>query len=104
MINSADKWPVVIRVSSLTVSEVNNALSTLLIVGVMNGTQLESMDIRMGIHTVMEIGEAQYVMVGVVTQYQLDDLYKIFEPLSRSWRGQYQVLAKEFVRAVQERT
>lgn len=103
MVESADKWPVDIRVSSLTVSEVNKALSTLLIVGVMNGNQLESMDIRMGIHTVMEIGEDRYVMVGVVTQYQLDDLYVIFEPLSRSWRGQYQVLAKEFVRAVQDK-
>ena len=51
---------------------------------------------------VIEIEKGKYMMVGVVNKVQLDQLYKIFEPLSREWRGQYQALAKAVVGAYEK--
>jgi len=39
------------------------------------------------------------MFVAVVNKNQLDTLYNLFEPYSRSWRGQYQALAKAIVKA-----
>ena len=46
---------------------------------------------------VVELEPDKLMVVTVVNQKQLQALYEVFEPLSRSWRGQYQAMAKAFV-------
>ncbi|MBM3128716.1 MAG: hypothetical protein FJ009_08850 [Chloroflexi bacterium] len=48
---------------------------------------------------VLELGEDKLLLVAVVNKKQLQAIYGVFEPLSRSWRGQYQPLAKAIVDA-----
>jgi hypothetical protein len=51
---------------------------------------------------VVDLGDGKLLLVGVVNKYQLKEIHGIFEPLSRSWRGQYQSLAKAIVGAYAE--
>ena len=48
---------------------------------------------------VVELDDDQLLLVGVLNRKQLTETYKLFEPLSRAWRGQYQILAKAIVEA-----
>lgn len=48
---------------------------------------------------IAEIEKGKYLLNAIVNMEQLKVLYKIFEPLSREWRGQYQALAKAIVEA-----
>ncbi len=52
---------------------------------------------------ITEIEKGKYLVVGVVNKAQMTQLFKMFEPLSREWRGQYQALAKSIVKAYQKR-
>ena len=51
---------------------------------------------------VVEFDEDKLLLIGVVNKNQLDAVFDIFEPLSRSWRGQYQSLAIAIVDAYME--
>jgi hypothetical protein len=48
---------------------------------------------------VMDLGNGKFLLVGVLTREQLEATRDVFEPLSRSWRGQYQSMAKAIVEA-----
>jgi hypothetical protein len=48
---------------------------------------------------IFEIEEGKYVLFGVLNERQLKEIYGLFEPLARSWRGQFQALAKAIVSA-----
>ena len=48
---------------------------------------------------VVELEDDKLLLIGVVNKNQLKEIYNLFEPLSRSWRGQYQSLAKAIVDA-----
>ena len=48
---------------------------------------------------VVELEDDKLMLIGVVNKYQLKEIYGLFEPLSRSWRGQPQSLAKGIVDA-----
>ena len=52
---------------------------------------------------ITEIEKDKYLVAGVVNKVQLKQLFTIFEPLSREWRGQYQALAKAVVEAYRKR-
>jgi hypothetical protein len=43
---------------------------------------------------VVELGNGKLLLVAVLTEEQAKATYEVFEPLSRSWRGRYQSLAK----------
>lgn len=94
---SKENWPVILHLSILSESTINNSLTTILIVGVMNGNQVATMEKRISLQTCLQIDSDKYVIASVVTQDQLESLYQLFEPLSRRWRGQYQSLTKAFV-------
>jgi len=51
---------------------------------------------------VVEFEEDKLLLIGVVNKNQLEAVFDIFEPLSRSWRGQYQSLAIAIVDAYME--
>ena len=51
---------------------------------------------------VVELEDDKLLLIGVVNTNQLTEIYNLFEPLSRSWRGQYQSLAKAIVDAYNE--
>ena len=51
---------------------------------------------------VVELEDDKLLLIGVVNKNQLKEIYNLFEPLSRSWRGQYQSLAKAIVDAYNE--
>lgn len=51
---------------------------------------------------VVELEDDKLLLIGVVNKNQLTEIYNLFEPLSRSWRGQYQSLAKAIVDAYNE--
>ncbi len=51
---------------------------------------------------VVEFEEDKLLLIGVVNKNQLEAIFDIFEPLSRSWRGQYQSLAIAIVDAYME--
>ena len=94
---STERWPVIIHLSNLSESTVNNSLTTILIVGVMNGNQVATIEEHISLHTNLQIDRDKFVIASVVTQNQLESLFQIFEPLSKRWRGQYQSLTKGFV-------
>ena len=48
---------------------------------------------------VIELENDKLMVVCVVNKKQLEEIHKVFEPLSRSWLGQYQSLAKGIVDA-----
>jgi|GEM_PF-1146643 len=48
---------------------------------------------------VVELEQDKLMFVAVINKDQLKEVYGIFEPLSRSWRGQYQAMAKSIVDA-----
>ena len=48
---------------------------------------------------VLESGEDEYIVLGIVNKKQLETLAEVFDQPSRSWRGQYQAMAKAIVNA-----
>ncbi|MFC2055710.1 hypothetical protein ACFLV7_15655 [Chloroflexota bacterium] len=48
---------------------------------------------------VVEFEDNKLLLISVVNKKQLKEIYNLFEPLSRKWRGQYQSLAKAIVDA-----
>jgi hypothetical protein len=48
---------------------------------------------------VVELGDDKLLVIGVLNKKQLTETYRLFEPLSRTWRGQYQSLARAIVEA-----
>ena len=48
---------------------------------------------------VIELENDKLMFVAVVNKNQLKEIHRFFEPKSRSWRGQYQSLAKGIVDA-----
>jgi hypothetical protein len=51
---------------------------------------------------VVELENDKLMFVTVVNKKQLGTIYNLFEPYSRSWRGQYQALAKAVVAAYEK--
>ena len=51
---------------------------------------------------VVELEDDKLLLISVVNKNQLKEVYDLFEPLSRSWRGQYQSLAKAIVNTYNE--
>ncbi len=51
---------------------------------------------------VVELEDDKLMLIGVVNKNQLKEIHGLFEPLSRSWRGQYQSLAKGIVDAYKD--
>ena len=51
---------------------------------------------------VLEVDDDEFIIIGVVNKKQLDTIFDEFEPYSRSWRGQYQALARAIVKACEE--
>ncbi len=50
--------------------------------------------------SIIEFEKDKYLISGILNKEQLKALYdELIEPKSRSWRGQYQEFAKEFVSA-----
>ena len=48
---------------------------------------------------IVELGDDKLLLLAVLTEEQLKETSNLFEPKSRSWRGQYQSLAKAIVGA-----
>ena len=48
---------------------------------------------------VIELEDDKLLLISVVNEKQLEAVYEVFEPLSRSWRGQFQAFAKVLVAA-----
>ena len=99
---SSEKWKCDLKISKVSEGVPNEDLSAYLIAGVMNKNQVETMENRMTIHSNIRIEKDKFAIASLVTHAQLQSLFEKFLPLSKSWRGQYQSLAKEFVRAYQE--
>ncbi len=43
---------------------------------------------------VTELGNGKFLLVAVLSETQVKTIHEVFEPLSRSWRGRFQSLAK----------
>jgi hypothetical protein len=96
------KWPCTIKITKVSESKLNDGLTLYLITGVMNKNQAETISEKIGIASTIQIEEDLVSIVILLSKTQLLKLNEIFEPLSRSWRGQYQAITKEFTRAYQE--
>lgn len=48
---------------------------------------------------VTELDNGKLLVVGILSKAQLKELYRFLEPKSRSWRGQYQSMARALVTA-----
>ena len=48
---------------------------------------------------VVELEDDKLMLITVVNKNQLKAIYDLFEPLSRSWRGAFQSLAKAIIEA-----
>ncbi len=49
--------------------------------------------------TVVELEDGKLMLISIVNERQLEAIRNVFEPRARSWRGQFQPLAKAIVDA-----
>ena len=52
---------------------------------------------------VVQLEKGKLLVLAVLNEEQLEAMYEHFEPVSRTWRGQYQSMAKAIVRACASR-
>lgn len=52
---------------------------------------------------VVQLEKGKLLFLAVLNEEQLEAMYEHFEPVSRSWRGQFQSMAKAIVRACASR-
>lgn len=97
---NTEKWPVVFQVTRLPNSLLNKLPNGYLIAGVVNRNQKASVTWRFPLQSDAEIEEDRYIITLLLDADGIERLYNTFEPLSRSWRGQYQSLAKAIVAAL----
>ena len=52
---------------------------------------------------VVQLEKGKLLFLAVLNEEQLEAMYEHFEPVSRTWRGQFQSMAKAIVRACASR-
>lgn len=100
--SSFDKWPVEIKIVKISSNIVNQDLDTFFITGLMNNEQAASLAKKLSILTTLHIDPERQVISTICTRPKLEDALIIFKKLSKSWRGQYQILMKVLTHEIEE--
>lgn len=75
------------------------ASNRFVLTAIVSKDQQESIQKRMSVACKTDLDDGQILVVCLLSQTELDKVYEIFRPLSKSWRGQFQALAKAVVNA-----
>lgn len=97
---NAEKWPTVFQAIRLPDNLLTRLPTGYLVIGLVNQNQKESVVYRFSLQSEDKVEDDRYIITLLIDQDGLEQLYNTFEPFSRSWRGQYQALAKAVVAAV----
>ena len=100
--SSLEKWPTQFNVVKISESFVGNELTFFLVSGTVNKNQYKHVDDAINILATQEIAKDSLVISTLLNQKQLENFNAIFEPRSRTWRGQYYSLANAIVDACKE--
>jgi hypothetical protein len=92
-----EKFPTFIQITRVSTSVLDEPLNIFFLTGVMSANQLEEVKKVIPVHSEMTIESGKYVMSTVVNFGQLKHLHDVFEPLSKTWRGEYYALANVIV-------
>ena len=99
---SEKKWPADIRVKKVSSNTLNQDMDLFFITGIMNPVQADTLQGKLSVLATFPIDGDRMVISTLVSRQQLVDTLKETRELAKSWRGQYQVLMKEFTRESDE--
>lgn len=99
MTDSFEKWPVSLSIEEVMASPHNPGLSIFLVSGVMNVKQSETLREGLPQLTVHETSGDIRAVAAVLSRQQLSEAHDYYAAPSKSWRGQYYVIANAFVNA-----
>jgi hypothetical protein len=94
---SVEKWPTPFQIEKISDSVMGKEFIFFFVTGVLTQDQYRILSADLNLISVLEIEGDKRVVSTLVDQEQLEELHKVYEPRSRSWRGQYQVLSKAIV-------
>jgi len=95
------RWPTPFQVKRVSNSVLGKELSFFFVSGVLRPGQYEELVKVIPMLAVHEVDD-KLIVSTLISQEKCEELYRYFEPLSRSWRNQYYVLANEIVRECTE--
>lgn len=100
--SSREEWPTEFKAVKVSDSFLGKELTFFFVTGVVNRNQYKYVEEAINVLAVHEIEKDKLVLSTLLNQGQLEELYNRFEPLSRTWRGQYYSLANAIVDAYME--
>jgi hypothetical protein len=100
--SSFEKWPVIIKVVKISSNTLNQDMDMYFISGIMNNDQCSSLEKRLNILAKFLVDKDRTVISTIISRQQMQKVLEICEKLSKSWRGQYQVVMKKFTKACEE--
>ena len=99
---NANKWPTFFQVVKVVDGVISKVLTIFLIVGVVNEKQAKEASKVFDLHAKIEIETDRFVIASLVNEEKLKEIVKVFNPRAKEWRGQYQALSKEIVKACKD--
>lgn len=99
---SFEKWPVEIKVVKISNNVLNQEMDTFFITGLMNNEQCTTLESKLTILAKFRVDVDRVVVSTALSRQQLQRVLEVCEKLSKSWRGQYQVVMKAFTRACKD--
>lgn len=99
---SEEKWPVEIQVVKISSHNLNPEMDTFFITGLMNQAQHKTLQAKLTILAKFWVDADRVVISTMIQRQQLAEKLEHYKELSKSWRGQYQVLMKVLSRACED--
>jgi hypothetical protein len=96
------KWPVEIKLVKISSNTLNPEMDTYFITGLMNNEQCATLEEKLTILAKFRVDIDRIVISTVSNRQQLLKVLEICKKLSKSWRGQYQVVMKEFTQVCED--
>lgn len=99
---SLEKWPVEIKTVKISSNNLNPDLDMFFISGLMNQEQCATLQGKLTVLAKFHVDSDRMVVSTVNSRLQLEEVLTQCKKLSKSWRGQYQVVMKVFTQACEE--
>lgn len=100
--SSYKKWPVEIKVVKISSNILNQEMDTYFITGLMNNEQCATLEEKLTILAKFRVDTDRIVVSTAINHQQLLNVLGVCKKLSKSWRGQYQVVMKAFTQACED--
>ena len=97
MSKSQEKWPTFFKVTRISSSILMQELTLYFVVAVTNKEQLLELKDHMQMLAEFEIDDDRVTASSILNHEQIIHLAQVYEPLAKSWRGQWYALANAVV-------